>query len=360
MQPFSHHYPKPLLPILNVPLIEHQFRFLADLGACRITIVIGHLGHEIAQTLGRKTAEGIPLEYVEQVDSLGIAHAVAQVEDVVSGPFVLLLGDIFFETAADFDLIDPDEHLDATPRPPRWHGVDRGFDLDRRILLDREGFRLLSHHSAIADFEGIELDPVANAKYMEELSALLSQEVGASQVMLLGGAKQRFSESATVKLAPLVNAKPARYPHGDNTDISSMELIKMFVETAAGLDMGMFPRYALYNLWRCVSPPPQDCPLAVCDAQSIAQTDEVPVTAVTMVHGIGEVRHDTTSYRYNPDHRWYYYPDMTRDELIIFKTHDPDKGRAKRVAHTAFDDPNCPAGATPRASVEARILALFQ
>jgi hypothetical protein len=251
---------------------------------------------------------------------------------------------------------EEDSTMQTRPGRPVW--IE-----DARLLsssLDREGFRLLSHHSAIADFEGIELDPVANAKYMEELSALLSEEVGASQVLMLGGAKQRFSESATDKLAPLVNAKPARYPHGDNTDASSMELIKMFVETIAGLDMSKFSRYALYNLWRCVSPPPQDSPLAVCDAQSIAQTDEVPVTAVTMVHGIGEVRHDTTSYLYNPDHRWYYYPDMTRDELIIFKTHDTDKGRAKRVAHTAFDDPSCPAGASPRASVEARILALFE
>lgn len=105
MQPFSHHYPKPLLPILNVPLIQHQIRFLTGLGAWRITIVIGHLGHEIAQTLGRKTAEGVPIEYVEQTDSLGIAHAVAQVEDWISGPFALLLGDIFFEPAADVDPI---------------------------------------------------------------------------------------------------------------------------------------------------------------------------------------------------------------------------------------------------------------
>ena len=226
--------------------------------------------------------------------------------------------------------------------------------------LDREGFRLVSHKSAISDFDGIELDPVANATYMEELSLLLTRETGASQVIALGGAKQRFSESATDKLAPLVNAKPARYPHADNTDASSRGQIKMFVETVAGLDMGAFSRFALYNLWRCVSPPPQDCPLAVCDARSIASSDEVPVTAVTMVHGIGEVRHDTTSYTYSPDHRWYYFPDMGQDEMIIFKTHDTDVNRARRVAHTAFDDPNCPPGTLPRASVEARILALFQ
>ncbi len=222
--------------------------------------------------------------------------------------------------------------------------------------LDREGFGLFPHCSRIADFDGIELDPERNARYMEELCELLQTVTGAARVLMLSGAKQRFGEAATEQLAPLVNAKPARYPHADNTDASSEGQISMFT---GGIDMDRYSRAALYNLWRCVSPPPQDSPLAVCDARSVSPADEVPVIAVTEVLGIGEVRHETTSYCYNPEHRWYYFPDMTRDEVIIFKTHDTDENRARRVAHTAFDDPGCPPGTPSRASVEARILALF-
>jgi hypothetical protein len=229
----------------------------------------------------------------------------------------------------------------------------------RVTSLDREGFRLVSHRSAIDDFEGIELDPDRNASYMAELLQLLAEETGAARVMMLSGAKQRFGEAATEQLAPLVNAKPARYPHADNTDASSAQLIKVFSQGIADLGMEEYSRVALYNLWRCVSPPPQDSPLAVCDARTVSPRDELPVTAVTEVLGMGEVRHETTSYMYNPDHRWYYFPDMTRDEVIIFKSHDTDEKRARRVAHTAFDDPDCPPGAPPRASVEARILALY-
>ena len=152
---------------------------------------------------------------------------------------------------------------------------------------------------------------------------------------------------------------PARYPHADNTDASSAGLIAAFTAQVPDLDPGAYSRSALYNLWRCVSPPPQDCPLAVCDVRSVESADEVLVTAVTEVHGIGEVRHNTTSFTYNPGHRWHYFPDMTPDEVIVFKTHDTDEDRAKRVAHTAFDDPACPAGVPPRASVEARLLALY-
>lgn len=98
MQPFSERYPKPLLPILNKPLIHRHVEYLRDLGARKVFIVIGHLGHELALSMGRGESLGIRIEYVEQRDSLGIAHAVMQLESRIDRPFVLLLGDIYFET----------------------------------------------------------------------------------------------------------------------------------------------------------------------------------------------------------------------------------------------------------------------
>ena len=112
-------------------------------------------------------------------------------------------------------------------------------------------------------------------------------------------------------------------------------------------------------MWRSVTPPPQDFPLAVCDAGSVAADDEVTVAAVTPELGTGDMRHDTTGYRYNPEHRWHYYRDMTPSEVLVFKAHDTDPTRARRVPHTAFTDPTCPPGTPTRASVEMRALALF-
>lgn len=97
MKPFSERYPKPLLPILNKPLIHHQIEYLRNMGVRRIFVVIGHLGHEIALNLGRGEALGVEIEYVEQRDSLGIAHAMMQLESRIHRSFVLLLGDIYFE-----------------------------------------------------------------------------------------------------------------------------------------------------------------------------------------------------------------------------------------------------------------------
>lgn len=225
--------------------------------------------------------------------------------------------------------------------------------------LDREGFELVHHVSSIDDFGLIQEDPAVDQRYIDEMTALLAEVTGAARVFMLGGGKKRYGESATDKLASLSNAKPARYPHADNTDRSATglaETIAMFVED---LDLGDHPRWAFYNLWRAVSPPPQDVPLAVCDARSVAPDDEVTIAAVTVERRTDEIRHDTTGYRHNPEHRWYYFPDMTRDEVLVFKAHDTDPARPRRVPHSAFTDPSCPPGVPTRASVEMRGLALF-
>ena len=71
---------------------------------------------------------------------------------------------------------------------------------------------------------------------------------------------------------------------------------------------------------------------------------------------VGEVYH----CGFNPQHRWYYFPHMQRNEAVVFKTFDSSKdGRARWTAHTAFDDPTSPPDAPPRESIEMRTLAFF-
>ena len=98
MHPFSTHYPKPALPICNKPLLQYQIEMFRDIGIDEILIMIGHLGHEIAQAFGDGRALGVRLHYVEQTKLLGIASALGQLEPHVSKPLFLALGDIFFKS----------------------------------------------------------------------------------------------------------------------------------------------------------------------------------------------------------------------------------------------------------------------
>jgi dTDP-glucose pyrophosphorylase len=99
IDPFNAHYPKPLLPIGNRPIIGHHLERLRALGCREACLVVGHLMDHIINFYGKGDAAGIPIRYVEQDQTLGIAHAAGKVEAFVDGPMLLCLGDIFYLTS---------------------------------------------------------------------------------------------------------------------------------------------------------------------------------------------------------------------------------------------------------------------
>jgi dTDP-glucose pyrophosphorylase len=92
---FGEEYPKPLLPVCNKPILTYQIELMRDHGVTQIAIVVGHLKKKIIDYFGDGSAFGVGIEYVEQEDALGIAHAVGQLEGFMDRPFLLFLGDIF-------------------------------------------------------------------------------------------------------------------------------------------------------------------------------------------------------------------------------------------------------------------------
>src|SRR5512144_1424059 len=96
MQPFSEQFPKPLLPVGNKPIIEHQIEIMKSVGINEIFVLIGHKGYEISKVLGNGARYDVSIRYVEQTNPLGIAHAVGRLGDDIDRPFLLMLGDIFF------------------------------------------------------------------------------------------------------------------------------------------------------------------------------------------------------------------------------------------------------------------------
>jgi hypothetical protein len=81
--------------------------------------------------------------------------------------------------------------------------------------------------------------------------------------------------------------------------------------------------------------------------------------AIIDAPGIEEVRFGSSLDRANPAHRWYRYREVTPGEALIFKAFDSDRGRVQGCPHSVFDNPDCPAGIEPRASVEIRAYAFF-
>ena len=63
-------------------------------------------------------------------------------------------------------------------------------------------------------------------------------------------------------------------------------------------------------------------------------------------------------FHYSPQHRWWYFSGMNRDEALIVVFHDSRRVRPWRVPHTAFHDPSR-ADARPRESIELRSVAYW-
>ncbi len=97
IHPFSERYPKPILPIANKPLMAYQLELMASIGIKEVIVVIGYLGYEIVRHIGEGEKHGLNIKYIEQKDTLGIAHALGCLENEINTPFLLFLGDIFFE-----------------------------------------------------------------------------------------------------------------------------------------------------------------------------------------------------------------------------------------------------------------------
>ena len=217
--------------------------------------------------------------------------------------------------------------------------------------LDREGFCLRSHRSPVRDFR--DPDEISRT-HVEEIRQLLLAESGADHVQVNPTGVLRFGERSRDSGA-LNNSRPARFVH---VDVSDTTAAKFYARSRP--DNGReVRRSAQYNVWRVMTPPPQDVPLAVCDARSVSTTDLIAADAMFDRDGTIALSFEAWLLRHNPAQRWVYYSDMSRDEVLIFKTHDTDPGAAHCVPHGAFDDPGCPADALPRASIEMRGIAFW-
>ena len=103
MYPFSERSPKPILPILNRPLLSHQIEVMRGCGITEIHIVVGHRGYQVASLIGDGSQFGVRIHFIEQETTLGLAHAVGALEARVQLPFLLMLGDIYFHLKAPLE-----------------------------------------------------------------------------------------------------------------------------------------------------------------------------------------------------------------------------------------------------------------
>lgn len=233
------------------------------------------------------------------------------------------------------------------PRPVTIHdGRARAGQLD----LAREGFVLVHRPSGVTDLYD---DAAIAARYDDEVCALVAELTGAARVVVFDHTRRASSQA--LREARGVR-EPAAVVHNDYTACSGRRrLADHCRETDDGLARRHRGRVLIVNVWRPITGPVRARPLALCDASTVAAEDLVAVPREARERS-GEIQ----LARYSPRHRWYGFPAMTPDEVLVFRTFDSaDPGLARVPVHSAFEDPATPADAPPRESIESRCFAFL-
>ena len=215
------------------------------------------------------------------------------------------------------------------------------------LSLEANGFVLAPHATRVHNF----LDQAElRQTYYAEVEALIRQVSGAARVVVFDHTLRSGDEGE--REARLLR-EPVLSAHNDYTEWSGPNRVREVLPDEA--DALLKRRFAIIQAWRAINQPIRSNPLAVADARSVAPQDLL-IAERRYPHRVGQ----TYRLKYNPAHRWFYFPQMRRDEALVFKVYDSEKdGRARFTPHTSFEDPTTPAGAPPRQSIEVRTLAFF-
>lgn len=229
------------------------------------------------------------------------------------------------------------------------------------------GFELMQHASALGRWDD---DAAIERTHYPEISALAQSLTGCDHALVSGHIKRDPEQAAKHP-----DLGPIEFVHSDFA-ASYGDRMRDFYRDAgdeatrallrAGISADVVAkarRIAIVQFWRNIGPPKMDRPLALCDARSVT-AEELRTLPVHNYAG-GGFFFETLAVAAPRDpsaHRWYVFPEMQRDEVVVFRTFDSERaarGETFWTPHSAFADPAVAPGQPSRRSIELRATCLF-
>ncbi|KAF8707039.1 hypothetical protein AX14_013727 [Amanita brunnescens Koide BX004] len=220
------------------------------------------------------------------------------------------------------------------------------------VSLDTAGFQF---YTISAKYKGEFLDDEeVKREYYPESEELLKKLTGASKVVIFNHTIRRNKPDQSDNGH---NERAVQRAHVDQTTAASVACVQHHFppdETQALLQH----RFQIINLWRPMSVPALEFPVALCDFRSVDPKSDVFPAAIVFP----DREHEMYFVKYNPNHKWKYVRGMTPDEFVLIKCFDSTQegSVAKFTPHTAFQDPTTPEDAPYRQSIEVRALVFYE
>ena len=209
-----------------------------------------------------------------------------------------------------------------------------------QLDFDKDGIAFETAHTEIASF-GTDAD--WEAKYNEELRALLIERLGAKEVIVF---------DHTVRIDdPDATRRPARNVHNDYSEAGAEQRLIDLVgeERARAFREGS---YGFVNIWRPIEQKIISSPLGFIRPRSMHADDWMDIGLI-YPDRFGQI----LGVAANENHEWFYKSEMTPDEVAIFNIYD-NRSRPQ-LAHSALDLPGDAKVSVPRKSIESRTLVRY-
>ena len=210
--------------------------------------------------------------------------------------------------------------------------------------LDKTGFTLTHHVPAVKDFR----DEAEVARvYYPEIEPLVER---------VSGAHKAFVRSHLIRTETPIdfNDGYARFVHCDY-NVKRLQEMSEEVLVQHGVEPKSNWKYVWFNTWQPFDNPAINNPLAFIDWESLPYDD-----VIDYYYTGRDYDALVAAPVYSPNHRWCYFPNMTTDEIVVFKQMDGRPNRSNYCPHTSFDIPDTPEDAPPRRSCEVRLLAVYE
>lgn len=102
LAPLTDHAPKPMMPILDKPILTYIIELLKKHGITDISVTLGYMANRIIEAFGDGKELGVHLHYTVEKEPLGTAGSVKNAARDIEDDFLVISGDAY----TDFNLTD--------------------------------------------------------------------------------------------------------------------------------------------------------------------------------------------------------------------------------------------------------------
>lgn len=301
-------------------------------------------------------------------------------------------------TTATFKYMDPASYVESSePFVKPWGKVDdggRSYSYTDRVRPvqnirgqedqfspDTSGFGV--YHYPLKDkSQTFTEDQSVREGYYPEVEQIVRDKLPGVKKVVIFDHTIRRNQKASPR-------QPVQQVHVDQTPGAAETRVRRHLPADEAEEL-LKGRYQIINVWRPIGHPASDFPLAVVDWRSTKPQDFIKVDLLYPVRKPGddgddrgketcvdsrdknstegyEVKGETYGVAPSDEHNFFYMKDMTPEEAMFIKCFDSRsqnvggvKGLAGMTPHTAFVDPNSPADAPGRQSIEVRCLVFYE